>query len=266
MDEQGFLHQKYVLITRGSNQSYEMSSKIKQHGGIPIVIPLLSFQKSETNREEISAVLNRLSNFDWLVLTSKNGVDYFFEWLQCLEIQTTLPKIAVIGAKTLSYLQSKGFEADFIPTTYVAEVFVEEFLTILKQGEQVLIAKGNLARNIIAVAIRENGNLCEEIIMYDTVIPEGSDSALKDCLSEKNIDVITFTSSSAIDHFMKVVEHYQLQDYIRNSLIACIGPIAKATANKHGLNVEICPDVYTIDGMIDSMKSYYSNKNRRDLE
>jgi uroporphyrinogen-III synthase len=266
MDEQSFLLHKHVLITRGSNQSNEMSSKIKQHGGIPIVIPLLSFQKSETNRDKISSVLQRLSNFDWLILTSKNGVDYLFEWLEGLEIQAKLPKIAVIGAKTLSYLQSKGHEGDFVPKSFVAEAFVEEFLSIIKPDEQVLIAKGNLARDVIVTGIRKNGNLCEEIIIYDNVIPEGSEKELKDCLSKSKIDIITFTSSSAIAHFMNVVNRYRLQEYILDSVIACIGPIAKAKADKYGLKVEICPEVYTIDGMIDAMKTYYSNKNRRDLE
>ncbi|WP_163101762.1 uroporphyrinogen-III synthase [Peribacillus alkalitolerans] len=259
MDEHGFLHHKHVLITRGSNQSSEMSSMIKQHGGIPYVIPLLSFQKSESNQDKISAVLQRLPNFDWLVLTSKNGVDFLFEWLDCLNIQPKLPKIAVIGAKTLFYLQTKGHEADFVPTSYVAEVFVEEFITILQSNEQVLIAKGNLARDVIATGIRESGYLCEEIIIYDNVIPEGSEKALKDCLSENKIDIITFTSSSSVDHFMKIVKRYQLQEYILDSAIACIGPIAKARADKHGLIVEICPEVYTIDGMIEAMKNYYSN-------
>lgn len=245
-----------ILITRGARQAEHVKAIIEQHGGIPIMVPLLAFQVPE-NVEDIKNVLHRIASYDWLIVTSQNGVDFFFTLVEkyCVPRQS-LPKIAVIGTKTAEALRQYGYKADFIPKAFVAEKFVEEFLKQLTADSRVLLAKGNLARTVISAAIDQAGAHCDEVIVYETVLPKESVPRLVHVLREGEVDVIMFTSSSTVHHFMEVVEHYQLHDYVESLIIACIGPIAEKTAVQYGLQVAICPTVYTTEAMLDELIRY----------
>jgi uroporphyrinogen-III synthase len=41
-----------------------------------------------------------------------------------------------------------------------------------------------------------------------------------------------------------------------NPLIACIGPITAATASEHGFHVDIMPQTYTVEGLIDALEAF----------
>ena len=121
---------------------------------------------------------------------------------------------------------------------------------------QVLLAKGNLARTIIPKAIHQVGASCDEVIVYETVLPKENIEQLVHVLREREAEVITFTSSSTIHHFMQIVEQYQLHPYLESLIIACIGPVAKKTALQYGLKVDICPEVYTTEAMLKDLAIY----------
>ena len=246
-----------ILITRGKGQVEGLQTLIEKNGGTPLLVPLLDFTLPE-NLEEVQERLNHLSSYDWIILTSKNGVDFLFRLLgKQLDV---LPKIAVIGSKTEEALNGYGYEADFIPSEYVAESFVSEFIKLLEPDARILLAKGNLARTVIAEAINEEGALCDEIIIYHTILPEESERKLVQLIRDQKLDIITFTSSSTVNHFIKIIEQYELNTYIEGLTIACIGPICAKTATKHGLHVAVCPDVYTTEAMVEEVIRYIGKK------
>lgn len=255
MKDSGFLQGKNVLVTRGRQQAAELSQLIKQYGGSPIEIPLLSFLPSN-NKNYIQPYLDKLEQYDWIIFTSKNGVDFFFYWLQVFGLEPRMPKIAVIGEKTKQALLNKGLQAEFIPSSYVAEVFVDELIPLLNETSRVLLPKGNLARNIICNRIITSGAHCDEIIIYENKMPEQSEKLLVDTLIKRKVDVATFTSSSTVENFMKVVKKHGLAGYVNDLTVACIGPIAKNTAEKLGLTVDVCPDEYTAKAMIKSLNQF----------
>ncbi|MFJ7744254.1 uroporphyrinogen-III synthase [Peribacillus sp. NPDC097295] len=247
-----------ILITRGKGQAEGLQTLIERSGGTPLLVPLLDFTLPE-RLGEVKERLGQLNSYDWLILTSKNGVDFLFEILGTqLDV---LPKIAVIGSKTEEALNGYGYEADFIPSEYVAERFVIEFIKLLEPGGRVLLAKGNLARTVIAEAINEKGASCDEIIIYHTILPEESERELVQLILSREIDIITFTSSSTVNHFIQIIEQYELNTYIENLIIACIGPICAKTATKHGLHVAVCPDVYTTEAMVEEVIRYIGKEN-----
>ena len=210
-----------------------------------------------TNLTAVERVIQHISNYEWFILTSQNGVRFFFKLIEKYDVpRHTLPKIAVIGTKTEEELVRYGYKADFIPKQFVAEAFVEEFVSKLDGDTQVLLAKGNLARTIIAEAINQVGASCDEVIVYETVLPKESVQQLVHVLREREAEVITFTSSSTIHHFMQIVEQYQLHPYLESLIIACIGPVAKKTALQYGLKVDICPEVYTTEAMLKDLAIY----------
>lgn len=244
-----------ILITRGKEQANLFKASIEQYGGIPIIVPLLDFQLP-TNMAEVRAGIRQLSNYDWLILTSQNGVRFFFELVERYGIADSLPKIAVIGTKTEKTLLEYGYKADFIPHQFVAESFVEEFMPLVDAGSHVLFAKGNLARTIIADEMNKAGVNCDEIIIYETVLPQESVQKLVYVIQAREVDVIMFTSPSTIHHFMQIVEQYELHPLLESLIIACIGPITKETALQYQLKVDICPSEYTTEAMLQELITY----------
>ncbi|BCB05022.1 uroporphyrinogen-III synthase [Bacillus sp. KH172YL63] len=260
MKGQGPLDQIKVLVTRGNEGSSDTGALIEKEGGVPILVPLLHFQPHIDAWE--TSLRNAIHTYEWIVFTSKNGVKFFLEGLNRLGIPLSsyAGKFAVVGSKTEEVCQSHGIPVSFVPDQFTGEDFAGEFLSKMKPSGSVLIPKGNLARDVIATELASAGVPCQEWIVYDTVLPDESVVQLKDLIQKEQVDVITFTSSSTVHHFMKVIEEYSLHDQIRGVPIACIGPITKKTAEKYGLHVNICPEIYTVNEMVNEMKSFISSR------
>ncbi|RFU62571.1 uroporphyrinogen-III synthase [Bacillus sp. V59.32b] len=250
-----------VLVTRGKEQAADLLEKVAANGGIPHAIPLIDFVPVSGEIEH----LTRLDDYDWLVFTSQNGVEFFFRLLEQMTKPACMPKMAVIGNKTKEALERFGFLPDFMPDEYVAEVFAAQFLEHLDQNDKVLIAKGNLARSVICDEISRFGAVCEEIIVYETIFPAASERLLIELLQTGTMDIVTFTSSSTVHHFIEAVKKHGMQKEIEKLIIACIGPVAKKTAENRGLVVDACPEnEYTGNAMIESLIQYLQDKNDKE--
>ncbi|CAM3747873.1 uroporphyrinogen-III synthase [Mesobacillus zeae] len=240
------LQNKQVLIPRGKGHARSFSELVKKHGGIPAEIPLLAFRPVPAS-EEIHDMIDELHQYDWIIFTSNVTVDSFFSLYKGAG---RFPKTAAIGEKTREALEHHGIHTDFMPEKYVAEEFVQEFLPRVTDGMKVLIPKGNLAREHIASSLRMNGASVEELIIYETYLPEESKERLAFMLDSRKLDVLAFTSPSTISHFMEVVKEKELEDCICGCVIACIGPVSKRKAEEHGLHVHVCPEKYTVEEML----------------
>ena len=117
------------------------------------------------SHRQIQHIAGQLHSYDWVIFTSKNGVAFLDRLRQKLPVTT---KIAAVGVKTKLELEKRGYEVDFVPTSFVAEVFAEEFVKRLSGNECILFPKGNLARDVIPVALREMGVSLDELIVYGT--------------------------------------------------------------------------------------------------
>ena len=260
MKSKGPLEHVKVLITRGNEGSSETGSLIENEGGVPILVPLLHFQLHEDSWEK--NLHTRLHTYEWIIFTSKNGVKFFLQALKKrgIPLTTYTGKFAAVGSKTEEYCQKYGIRVSFVPENFTGDDFAEEFISKINPSGNVLIPKGNLARNVIASELSAAGVSCQEWIVYETILPKESVVQLKDIIEKEQVDIITFTSSSTVHHFMKVIKEYALQDHIRDIPIACIGPITKNTAEQYGLHVKICPSIYTVNEMVNEMKHFISSR------
>lgn len=247
------LHNKTVMIPRGKSHAKPFSELVARNGGIPVEIPLIAF-KPVAASEKLLNILANLHTYDWIVFTSNVTVETFYSFIK--KSRTLLPKIAVIGEKTKEVLVDMGEKVDFVPEEYVAEGFIDEFLPHVNQGERILIPKGNLARDYISAALKRKGAIVDEIIIYETFLPEESRGKLVKMLTEESLDILTFTSPSTIDHFMKIVEENNLTDRLEHCIISCIGPVSKRKAEQCGLKVHAMPERYTVEEMLKSIAKY----------
>ncbi|RSD23332.1 uroporphyrinogen-III synthase [Mesobacillus subterraneus] len=252
------LQNKTVMIPRGKAHAKPFSELVARYGGIPVEIPLIAFRPVAAT-EGLRHKLNNLHTYDWIIFTSNVTVETLFSFIK--DNQGEMPRIAVIGEKTKEVLDIIGQKVDFVPGEYVAEGFVEEFLPLVRQEERILIPKGNLARDYISRALMAKGAVVEELIVYETYLPDESRDKLVQMLSERSLDILTFTSPSTIDHFMEIVEGHELTDRLSDCIIACIGPVSKRKAEDRGLKVHAMPEKYTVEEMLKSISHYIQEGN-----
>lgn len=252
---------KRILITRAPEQAKPFSEKLKQLGGIPIEIPLISIEPASITDSCKDSLLH-MSEFEWLIFTSVNGVKCFFHILKELHIDISTiaqqPKIAVVGKKTLHELTKRGLRAEIVPENFVAEDLIDIFKRINIAGKRVLIAKGNLARTILPNELRRLGAVVEDYVVYNTIQTDKHREKLLEVLHTKEIDVITFTSSSTVKNFVSLLSGHNMDIMLRGIIVACIGPITEKTAKDYGIYPTIVANTYTTDGLIDSIAHYFN--------
>lgn len=248
------LKDKKVLVPRGAGQAKSFSQLVEKYGGISIEIPLIAFRPIELT-EQLQTAMNEIHTYDWIVFTSNVTVETFFSFYKNKD-HNPFPKIAVIGRKTEEVLQERGYKAEFVPSAFVTEVFTDEFLPIVHSGSKVLIPKGNLAREYISTSLSNHGILVNEIVIYETYMPDESREKLAKMLSENQIDILMFTSPSTVNHFMNVVKEYKLESHIKRCVISCIGPVTEKRLLAYGLPVHVSPEEYTVKEMIKGTIQY----------
>jgi len=247
------LLEKTVLVPRGKDQAKSFSQLVERYGGIPVEIPLLAFRPIEKNHR-LEDCLEALNTYDWIIFTSNVTVETFFSFYD--RDADELPKTAVIGKKTAEVLQERGIHPAFVPSAYVAEVFVEEFLPLVDAHTKVLLPKGNLAREYIATSLMEAGAQVDEVVIYETYLPEESRMKLAEMLAKNELNILLFTSPSTVDHLMEVVKAFGLEEQLKKCIIGCIGPVSEKKLLEYGLTVHASPDQYTVKDMIECMIAY----------
>ena len=247
---------KRVVITRPKTHCQQFANLFQIEGAIPICIPVIEISALE-DTQTFDQALGKLTDYDWLVLTSANGVKAVFTRLKVLRIHAfpeTL-KIACIGPKTASTLEAQGIQADFVPDEYIAEAILPGLGNL--DGLKVLLARADIARPDLPDAIRAGGGTADDICAYQT-LPAKPD---KDGLVEltKGVDVLTFTSPSAVENFFQVMIEEGLDplNLPGAPITACIGPITAKAAQNKGYQVRVIPDEYTIEGLLDAIKDYF---------
>ncbi|PEW01539.1 uroporphyrinogen-III synthase [Bacillus cereus] len=236
---------KTVLITRAQHQAKQMSVAVKEMSGIPLEIPLLRMEG--ISQQEIQHIAEQLHSYDWVIFTSKNGVAFFLD-----SLSKKLPaaiKVAAVGVKTKLELEKRGYQVHFVPTSFVAEVFAEEFVKELRGNESILFPKGNLARDVIPVKLREMDVVLDELIVYGTEANVERKQELIEALEVGEVDIITFTSPSTVTSFVRLLEGTNWREWTKKCTIACIGPITEKEANLYFPHV-IVPKEYTVEALL----------------
>ncbi|WP_113930189.1 uroporphyrinogen-III synthase [Bacillus sp. P14.5] len=264
MDPSLPLRGREILVTREAKAADIMADTIRKYGGIPQIVPLISFRPFEDEME--STYVDKLKSYDWIFFTSKNGVHFFFDRLKehHLTLAGSRTKFAAVGEKTCDALKEYGIQADFVPELYSAVNFSEEFLEQVSEVGKVLLSKGNLAKDTIAVRFKEKGITIDEWITYETFFPKDHVRKLITLLQDRELAAITFTSPSTVKRFMKIVREHHLEYALEGLTAACIGPVTKEAADQYGLAVQIVPEKYTVEEMIEGLAGYFTLKDKRE--
>lgn len=238
------LKNKTVLVTRSKNQASEFILKLEALGAKTITLPLITI--SAINQTELLQKATQ-SNFSWIVFTSPNAVQFFFETISPKNITN---KIAAVGSKTKEHLEALGLTIDFIPTQFTAKQLAIEIPT--KKGDSFFIPRSNLAKNDAVEQLENRGCSVATLAIYENTSVNYTPEELASIFNQK-IDFITFASGSTVKSFT------QLGIKINNEKVICIGPETAKVATQQNISTSEIANPHTIDGMIEAIKKSLTN-------
>ena len=258
-----------MLVGRARHQASALSAGLRDLGAEVLEIPFIEIRKPRSYKA-LDTALRNLSAYDWLILTSVNGVDALWERLRKLHLGRKPMrhlKIAAIGPATRQAIEQHGVKVSVVPKEYVAESVVASLRRKVK-GKRVLLARAKVARDVIPRELRKLGARVDVVEAYETVVPPSSRQRLRAALASQNRrpDWITFTSSSTVKNFIALVgegrgrvgrDHTSgsHKRHLKGVRFASIGPVTSSTLRELGLPVDVEAAEYTIPGLIKAISS-----------
>jgi uroporphyrinogen III methyltransferase / synthase len=254
---------KKILITRPRERASRFAALLRDEGAEPVEVPTIQIVPP-TSWESLDRALIAIHTYQWLVFTSVTGVQAFFGRF---DAQHRLPEdlgglsICAIGPATADELRGRGVQVAVMPSEYRAEALVESLSAFPLQDTRVLIPRAAVARDILPRALAECGAQVDVVEAYRTVLPS-VDLAPDICrlFEQGAIDAITFTSSSTVTNFVTLLGEVDLPPLLRNTVVACIGPITADTARSYGLIPTIVAEEYTVPALARAIVEYFENK------
>jgi uroporphyrinogen-III synthase len=242
-----------VLVGRARHQARALSSELRKLGATVLEIPFIEIRKPQSFKPLDSAIKN-LAQYDWLILTSANGVEAMWERMDKLRLTKTklgALRIAAIGPATKKAIEKRGVKVDVVPKEYIAESVVRSLRRRVK-GKHVLLVRAKVARDVIPRELRRAGAHVDVVEAYETVIPEPSRPRLQAALENprRRPHVVTFTSSSTVKNFVELLGPRGERPSVNGILTASIGSVTSSTLRGLGFSVDIAAKEFTIPGLV----------------
>jgi len=250
---------KRIVITRARTQAGNLAQTLEALGCEVIAFPTIEIQPPESYRA-LDETIESANRYDWLIFTSVNGVEQFFNRAKLLgKPSADLKAIAVaaIGPETAKRLEAEGLLCRLVPKQYQAEGLLESWNPEEMRGKRVLIPRAAQARDILPETLREWGAEVRVVEVYRTVTPRADAAGLLRALRAGEIDMVTFTSSSTVTNFAALVGGKSLIEALGRTRIACIGPITQKTVEELGGRADIVATDFTIPGLVRAIVKYF---------
>jgi uroporphyrinogen III methyltransferase/synthase len=241
-----------IVVTRARQQASDLVRMLTEAGAWCIQCPTIQVvPPSDWN--PVDRAIDTLGQYSWIVFTSVNGVDYFFRRLfeKGMDARALgAVKTASIGPATADRLRKWGLTSDIIPKSYRAESVVEAFSDEPVAGKKVLLPRAREARSVLPDELTRMGATVDEVTVYETRQAESDAVDLVDRLTAGTIDMVTFTSSSTVKNFHRLLPSDRADRLMKHVAVASIGPITSRTARDLGLKVTVEAESYTIPGLV----------------
>ncbi len=250
---------KRIVVTRARAQASELTEQLADLGADCLECPTIEVAPPDSYAPLDAAVAD-LKRYQWVVFTSVNGVDAFFQRLTLQGRDARALghlRTAAIGPATAERLRSHGVGTDILPQTYQAESVVAAFAKEPVRGGRILLPRAKEARTILPEQLRAMGAEVDEVPAYQTLASREKADELLTALQARTIDMVTFTSSSTVTNFKALLPEDQADVLMQGTAIACIGDITAQTAARLGFKVDLVAEVFTIKGLCDAIVKYY---------
>jgi uroporphyrinogen-III synthase len=253
---------KRIIVSRARSQAGTLSGELRAHGARVLEIPFIQIRKP-ASYTPLDEALRLHARYDWLILTSVNGVNALCQRLERLRIavsELAHLRIAAIGPATCRALEDHGLKVEIVPKEYVAESVVARLKSRVRD-KRVLLVRAKVARDVIPRELRLLGARVDVREAYETVAPKASREKLLAALKSKTRrpQVITFTSSSTARNFLALIgPKVAYSGVLDDVALASIGPVTTATLRELKLPVAIRAKEYTIPGLVRAILEHFS--------
>ena len=251
---------KRILVTRSRTQASALAEMLAEEGAQPIEVPAIEISPVE-DCSPIDRAIATLHNYSWVVFTSVNGVEAFFSRMHSLKLDSREfggIKVGAIGPATATALSQRGIHADLVPLEYVSESVVQAMETLDLTGARVLLPGSDIGRGELAYGLGRLGAQVDRLMVYRTAASESSRERARSLMTDDNIDLVTFTSSSTVRNLLSLLDGDA--SLLHGARVACIGPITARTAQEAGLEVDIVAQEYTIAGLVRALREYFDGQ------
>jgi uroporphyrinogen III methyltransferase / synthase len=256
-----------LVVTRPRAQAAGFIDALAALGADVLACPTIEIVPPES-WAPLDAALDRLETYDWVVLTSANGVAMFFDRLRARRRDVRAlhrARLAAVGSETAAAIAARGLLVDVVPDEFRAEAVAEAMRAAGVAGQRVLLPRAAQAREILPRMLRDFGATVDEVASYRSVAPRGDLAELRALLADGAVDLITFTSSSTVTNFLARLGA-DAATLLTDVPAACIGPITADTARAAGLRVVVQPATYTIAAFTDAIVQYLQRAPRMNTD
>jgi uroporphyrinogen III methyltransferase/synthase len=248
-----------ILVTRARDQASALSTLLESFGARVTEFPAIRILPAESY-DDLDAALLRSGRYRWICFTSVNAVAAVQARLAALGrdwSQFRQVGIAAIGPATRDALAARNVRVDYVPDRFLADAIAEGLP--YAQGAHILLARADIADHRLVDALIARGASVDHFVAYRTV-PSGEDAgALRDALTSRSIDVVTFASSSTVRNLVAALGD-DARALLAGTVIACIGPVTAETAGSLGLAPAIVASDHTIAGLVAAIEEYLDHE------
>jgi uroporphyrinogen III methyltransferase/synthase len=246
------LHGHRVLVPRTRQQASELSARLRALGADPVEAPTIAIEPTrepDALRERIGEVAE--GAYDWVALTSTNGVAALWEHLVAVDRDARAlarVRVAAVGSGTAAALRAHGIEPDLVPERYTTRG-LGAALAATGGAQRVLLPRADIATPALADLLRAAGWDVVDVEAYRTVRVPSLDPQVHDELTGGLIDVVAFASSSTVRNLVDLLDG-DLHAAVR---VASIGPVTSDTCRQLGLRVDAEAAPHDINGLVDAV-------------
>src|SRR5581483_1848420 len=243
-----------IVVTRPRAQAGDFAALLEAAGAEVILLPTIAIVPPE-DPAALDRAVAAAAGYDWIVFTSANGVQVFFERFAAASRDVrdlAMVRLAAIGPETAAALDRRLLRPALVPRDFRAEGLLDALADDDVRGRRILLPRAAGARAILPAVLRTRGATVDEVVAYRAVLPADTHSASARALLDAGaVDALTFTSSSTVRNFVALVGRDAVQAFVRNGrpLVGCIGPVTAETARDLGLPVDVVPDAYTVPAL-----------------
>ncbi len=244
-----------IVVTRPRHQAKKFADALELLGAEIIAYPTVDIAPP-ADPAPVVAVMDRIGSYDWLVLTSVNGVERFFEefFAHGYDVRSLAGvRVAAIGPATADAIECRGIRVEAQPAEYRAEALLESLGDVA--GKSVLLARAEVAREVLPDTLRERGARVDVVSLYCATLPKAEPLA-----DAGGIDLLTFTSSSTVDNFV-ALNPGRGEDILATVPVAVIGPITARTLLGYGVEPALMPSSYTVPDLAAEIVRYFANRS-----
>lgn len=219
-----------ICITRGRNQSESLRNSLEELGAEATVINSIKIEGTPNN---LDPYLEKIEEYDYIILTSVNGVNIFFDYLRKrkIDIRKIKAKFAVVGKATRNALEDRGIISFIMAKEFVAEGLLKEIKPHLNPGDKILMPCSSISRNYLEDELTKLNVSLDSVNIYNTL--EGK---VLNRNSFKEIDIILFTSPSTVNNMVNMVG----LDSIKEKRCIAIGPKTLSALEAKGVTAKMC--------------------------